>query len=234
MSLTEAEVEAGFKELVRKFPRIERLPVDPPIAGQNTGLFSFKLLPKPVNGIYGFLKFRGAFATDTDWENHAKNIIRTVDSKHTLWPYPQGHWYPITTNEDYAKETLEVNEKDEIVDTYNNKETEENKEKSKQVRDIKRREQKLLEESKQKFTNKESLDYYATKVMMVQQLESWLNDVRKRKRDMIKALKGSQEEIERLNELKPEYKEQVVEKIKELKEGLGLDENTPLDKPSLS
>ena len=35
--LTDEQVNAATKELIVKFPKIERLPVDPPVAGQNYG-----------------------------------------------------------------------------------------------------------------------------------------------------------------------------------------------------
>jgi hypothetical protein len=233
-NLTDEELNQAMKELVVKFPKVERLPVDPPLAGQNFGLFSFKFLPKPVNGVYGFLKFRGAFANESEWLSHAKYIIRTVDSKHHIWPYQQGRWMPITTNEEFAKETLEVSENDEIVNIYNQKETEEQKKHAQQVREIKSREKKLMEQALKKEFDNSSLDYYAQQVMKVQQLESWLEQMRKRKRDMLKALKSGKSEMVRIENLHPEYKDQIDDKIRCIKEEIGLDGDAPLDRPSVS
>ena len=232
--LTDAQTKAAVKELVVKFPRVERLPVDPPLAGQNFGLFSFKFLPKPMNGVYGFLKFRGAFASAPDWEAHAKNIIRTIDSKHHLWPYQQGRWMPITTNEDFAQETLEVSQQEEIANIYNQRETEEQQKQAQHVREVKSREQKLMAEARRKEPDQSSLDYYAQQVMKIQQLESWLEQMRKRKRDMLKALHAGNDEIKRVEESNPEYRDQVDEKIRCIKEEVGLEADTPLDRPSFT
>lgn len=232
--LTAEQTEAAFKELVVKFPRIERLPIDPPLAGQNWALFSFKFLPKPVNGVYGFLKFRGAFSSQPEWEAHAKNIIRNVDSKHHLWPYQQGRWMPITTNEDFAQETLEVSEQEEIANIYNQRESDEQRKQAQKVREIKSREKKLMEEARRKETDKTSLDYYAQQVMKVQQLESWLEMMRKRKRDMLKALTAGREEMKRVEGEHPEYIDQVDERIRVIKEEIGLDADTPIDRPSFT
>lgn len=232
-SLTTEQTESAFKELVTKFPKVERLPKDPPIAGQNYGLFSFKFLPKPINGIYGFLKFRGAFSNENEWEKHAKYIIRTVDSKHHIWPYRQGEWMPITTNEEFAKETLEVSEKDEIVNVYNQRESEEQKMQAKKVRDIKSREKKLIEECSQKYQDKSTLEYYAQQIMKKQQLEGWLEQMRKRKRDLLKALNNCLEETKRIEEDCPDYVDKVDQMIKDIKEGIGLDPDAPLDRPSV-
>ena len=232
--LTTEQTEAAAQELVVKFPKIERLPVDPPVAGQNFGLFSFKFLPKPVNGVYGFLKFRGAFASQPEWEAHAKNIIRTVDSKHHIWPYQQGRWMPITTNEDFAQDTLEVSQQEEVANIYNQRETEDQKKQAARVREVKSRERKLMEEARRQEPDQGSLDYYAQQVMKVQQLESWLEQMRKRKRDMLKALKAGHDEVKRVEEANPEYKDQVGEKIRAIKEEIGLDADAPLDRPSMA
>ena len=232
--LTDEQTEEAYKALVVRFPKVERLPVDPPIAGQSTALFSFKFLPKPVNGVYGFLKFRGAFASQPEWEAHAKNIIRTVDSKHHIWPYQQGRWMPITTNDDFIQETLDVGQNDEVVNIYNQRETEEQKQQSHAVKEIKSRERKLMEEAQRKEHDNSSLDYYAQQVMKIQQLTSWLEMMRKRKHDMLKALQSGREEITRVETDHPEYKDQVNAKIRSIKEEVGLDADAPLDKPSLS
>lgn len=232
--LTNEQTVEAFKELVVKFPKIERLPVDPPLAGQNVGLFSFKFLPKPVNGVYGFLKFRGAFASQPEWESHAKSIIRTVDSKHHIWPYQQGRWMPITTNEEFAQETLEVSQQEEIVNIYNQRESDEQKREAQSVREVKSRERQLMTEAQKKELDKTTLDYYAQQVMKVQQLQTWLEQMRKRKRDMLKALKSGREEMQRVENEHPEYREQVDDKIIAIKESIGLDADAPIDGPSFT
>lgn len=232
--LTLEQTDCAFKELVGKFPKVERLPVDPPLAGQNTALFSFKLLPKPVNGVYGFLKFRGAFANQDEWEKHAKYIIRNIDSKHHIWPFQYGRWMPITTNEEFAQETLSVAQQDDLNEIYNQRETAEQKQQKQLVQDIKARENKLLEESKRKTVDINSLDYYAQQVMKTQQLESWLEQMRQRKRDMLKALRAGKEKIDRLDKDFPLFKGQVDEKIAGIKEQIGLPADAPIDKPSIT
>lgn len=232
--LTDAQLESAKDELIVKFPRVERLPADPPIAGQNIGAFSFKLLPKPVNNVYGFLKFRGAFSSMPEFEAHAQNIIRNVDSNHTIWPYTQGRWMPITTNDDFVQETLQVGQNDELERIYNGRESEEQKKAAANVKEIKSRERKLMEQARNNKPDNDSLEYYAHQVMQVQQLESWLEMMRKRKRDMLKALTAAKENISRVEELHPDYVDQVDDKICSIKEGIGLDANAPLDQPSFT
>lgn len=221
-ALTDEQLEHAKKELIVKFPKVERLPNDPPIANQAWSLFSFKFLPKPVNGVYGFIKARGSFASESDWERHATNIIQTCDSKHRIWPFPTGEWLPITTNEDFAGEVLEVGQQDDLKRIYNNQESNEHKEAKQTVRDIKNREQMLRDDTGDRLTDKTTLSHYAQQVMKTQQLETWLEEMRKRKRQMIKALNEGQKEIEELDITHPEYREQVDDKIKEIKDEVGL------------
>jgi len=70
--------------------------------------------------------------------------------------------------------------------------------------------------------------------MKVQQLEGWLEQMRKRKRHMLKALYNGREEISRIETEHPEYLEQVNDKIREIKAEIGIDENTPIDRPSIT
>ena len=233
-NLSDDQLNAAFKELIVKFPKLERLPVDPPVAGQNYGLFSFKLLPKPVNGVYGFLKFRGAFATEKEWESHAKNLIRTVDSKHHIWPYQLGRWMPITVNEEFAQETLEVGQQDELNNVFNHQDTDDRKREAASVREVKSREQKLIEESRRKTTDNSSLEYFAQQVMKQQQLVQWLTQMRSRKHDLLKALQSSKEEIARLSVEHPEYVTEVDGKINAIKAEIGLPPDAPIDRPSVT
>ena len=221
------------QNLIVKFPKVEGLPMDPPIAGQNLGLFSFKLFPKPVNGTFGFLKFRGAFATQSEAEAHAENIIRTIDSQHHIWPYQQGRWMPITTNEEFAGEVLEVGQQKELNNIFKNKESDDQKQQKQAVKDIKSREKKLMDEMKRREPDTSSLEYYAQQIMKTQQLESWLEQMRQRKRSMLKALHSGKDEIDRLDKEHPEYRDKVDEKIQSIKKEIGLDENAPIDKPSI-
>jgi len=179
------------------------------------------------------LKFRGAFNDEEQYTKHAKYIIRSIDSKHKIWPFEQGKWMPITTNEEYAKDTLEVQQQEEVKKIYNQQETQETQDAKKKVQEVKEREKKLREEVARKTPDTDSLDYYAQQVMKIQQLETWLETMRKRKRDMLKALNAGKEEIERVEKLHPEYSTQINDKINQIKKEIGLEPDDPIDRPSL-
>jgi hypothetical protein len=229
ITLTDAQVELAAAQNIVRFPTIEQLEIDPPLPKQDWALFSFKFLPKPVNGVYGFLKFRGAFPTEDAWMTHAKNLIKTVDSRNRIWPFPQGQWYPITNNEEYAKETLEVKQQEELANIFTQKETEEQKEAKEKVKNIKKREQKLLEDARRGTPDVDSLEYHAQRVMHMQQTEQWLEGIRKRKRDLLKSLKKCQEDIDSVRQRHPEHTDELIEKeIARIREEIGLDETMTL------
>lgn len=233
--LSDDQMSSAFNDLVINYPKVERVPVDPPIGGQQYGLLSLKALPKSINGIHAFFKFRGSFSSLPECEKYAQHIIRSIDSKHKLIPFKIGTWLPLTTNEEFFQEKdLEVSQQEELTKIFKDEETSQTKLEKQKVKDIKKREQKLLDMHKENKFDDCSLDYYTQQVMKIQQLEGWLEQIRSRKRDMLNALQNGQKELDRLNDLKPEYKNLVNDKIKEIKAEIGLDEDSPLDRPSIS
>ena len=231
--LNDDQLNHAAKDLIVKFPKIERLPKDPPIAGQLYGAYSFKLLPKPVNGVYGFLKFRGAFNTLDEFEKHARAIIKSYDSKHHIFPFKTGEWAPITVNEDFVKEVLSVKENDEIVDIFNNRQTEEQKSEAQKVKEVKDRERILMEQARKKEVDKSTIEYYTQKLMSIEQVESWLDTLRKRKRQMRRALMDYKSEVDRIEKEHPEYKEKYLEERKRILGEIGLPEDAPLGETSV-
>ena len=225
-------VKQVLRENMIEFPRTEKLPVDPPIPGQNYGLFSFKLLPKPIDGVFGFLKFRGAFNTTDEYTAHAENIIRTVDSKHRLFPYPQGRWFPLTDDPKWAQGVEEVTEKDTgeknafkkntLSDIYREEDQVQSAKERNRIKEIKEREKILIEES-QRGEDTESLHHYANKVMQLEQINTWLVELRKRKRDLTNALSKTSSEVERIKSEHPEYQNQVADEIKRIRQEIGLE-----------
>ncbi|AHL67607.1 hypothetical protein DH26_gp116 [Chloriridovirus anopheles1] len=78
--LNDEEVETAFEDLyVSKYAAVDRKFTDPQIRGQNYGLFSFHptkdAKPGP-DGIYGFIKIRGAFNRLEEAEEKSKELIQ--------------------------------------------------------------------------------------------------------------------------------------------------------------
>lgn len=148
------------------YPKVVRTMIDSPIPGQCFSLISFMLFKEPRklrNGcsVYGYLKTRGNWADKSQSQFEASKIIREVDSKYIIRIAPTGAWVPITDEDAFIKEKLDVkmseNEfslRDEVV-----------KEKEAKQRRIQREIREREEELKQGdiYDDPTSLKYYSMK-----------------------------------------------------------------------
>ena len=234
--LTEEQTNAAHKDLAAtvRYPKIARVGGLPPVARQQVGAVSFRLLPKPVNGVYGMFRVGQNSASMAEFDEYAKNVIRSFDSKHFIVPVDVGAWYPITINDEFMGETLEVGETDDLNNIFHQKESEEERKAKRSVREAKKREQQLMNQIQEQKLDEDSIDYYAQQVMKKMSLESWLEQTRKRKRDMSKALTICNEGIAKLEAEHPEYLDQVDEKIKQIKADIGIGKDAPLGEISVT
>jgi hypothetical protein len=121
--LTEAEVSAAHSELVdksftAKFPRVEKFYADPVICRQAYCLHSFvptKGATPDEHGVYGFVKFRGAFETQQEADERAEFLIRNVDSFHDIYTSYCGRAFPLSANRKFVQETNAVDIRDHAV-----------------------------------------------------------------------------------------------------------------------
>lgn len=207
---------------VKNMTRQRGLPKDPPMFDQKWALFSFKLLPNPVDGVYGFLKFRGAFPTEKEYTEKCAELLQ-VDPHHIIWPYPQGEWFPLTNNPKFAKDVYEISDNPEELKTiFNQQDTAEKKLQKQRVMDAKKRAS-YLQEAVNEEADPDTLIHFARKRMEVEQINSWLETTRHRKRDLTNALRKTRDEIKRIEETHPEFLDQVEDKIKEIRGEIGLE-----------
>jgi hypothetical protein len=119
---TDEEIREAMKELninkpIEKFKRIEKLYADPPIQGQQIGLFSFTPArgAKPdEDGIYGMIKCRGVFPTQREANERAEYIFRNVDTYHKIFHCQVGRPFPVTFDETYFEEKEEIELKKKV------------------------------------------------------------------------------------------------------------------------
>ena len=115
-ALTETEVESAIQTLdntdfTGKFPRVDRTYSDPPIALQAVGLVSFtpaKGATPNKDGVFGFAKLRGNYASQLEAKQRAEEIIRNIDSYHQIYHTYVGRPFPITASSKYSAETDEI------------------------------------------------------------------------------------------------------------------------------
>lgn len=230
--LTNQEAVEAMKDLnitsfTDKFPKIDKTYSDPAIAMQNIGLISFvpaKGATPNENGVFGFAKLRGNFSTDIEANQRAEYLIRNVDSYHQVYHTYVGRPFPITVSSNYSAETAEVDIRKETTKTISSSIKNKKEEEQQQIREIKEREEKLLEESKRDSSDPYE-DYITLRVKKAQLSFTYLEHIKKMDeiRDII--IKTRKEVIEFDNEF-PGFKDTYYEKYMAARQEAGIKEST--------
>lgn len=231
LPLTNQEAVDAVKDLnitsfTDKFPKIDRTYADPAIAMQNFGLISFipaKGATPNENGVFGFAKLRGNFSSDIEANQRAEYLIRNVDSYHQIYHTYVGRPFPITVSSSYSAETAEVDIRKETTKTISSSIKNKKEEEQQQIREIKDREEKLLEESKRESSDPYE-DYITLRVKKAQLSFTYLEHIRKMEeiRDII--IKTRKEVIDLDNEY-PEFKNTYYEKYMAARQEAGIKES---------
>ena len=168
-ALTESEIEIAVKtlsdtSLTDKFPRIERQYADPAIPLQTYSLISFipsKGATPDNDGVFGFAKIRGNFASQQEANERAEYIIRNIDSYHKIFQAYVGRPFPITVDEKYCANTEEVDIRKKATETISEDVKSKRDYQKKEIEEIKEREKRLLEEGKPDY-QEDPFDRYVT------------------------------------------------------------------------
>jgi hypothetical protein len=227
--LTEDEVNSAIEALnnqgfTSKFPRVDRTYADPPISLQQIGLISFtpaKGATPNENGVFGFAKLRGNYASELEASQQAENLIRNVDSYHQIYHTYVGRPFPITASSDYSAKTDEIDIRRETTSSVSGAIVDKKKKDQKDIEEIKQREEALLAESKQ--TEEDPYETYITlRVKRAQLSWTYLEHIKKLKeiKEIIVRTRLTQDEMD---EAHPEFAEKYFDKYKAAREEVGLD-----------
>jgi hypothetical protein len=233
--LTEEEVNNAMEGLnnnsfVKKFPRHDRTYADPPLTNQLYGLISFtpaKGATPNENGVYGFAKLRGNFATEIESNQRAEEIIRKFDSYHQIYHTYVGRPFPLTSSSKYSAEVSEVDIRKQTTESVSadikNKKDSERKE----IEEIKQREEALLSESKRAQENipEDPYETYITLKVKKAQLSWTYLEHKKKMEEVLHILIKTKKELEDLDQVDPTYKDRYFEKYKKARIDAGLKES---------
>lgn len=210
-----------------KFPKIDKTYSDPAIALQNIGLISFvpaKGATPNENGVFGFAKLRGNFASEMEANQRAEFLIRNVDSYHQIYHTYVGRPFPITISSSYSAETTEVDIRKETTKTISSSIKEKKEKEQQQVREIKEREELLLAESKRDSPD-EYENYITLRVKKAQLSFTYLEHLKKL--DEIKnIIVKTREEVSKMDLENPTFKDTYYEKYMKAREEAGIKEST--------
>jgi len=163
--LTDDEIENAFSDLyINKYLNVDRKYSDPPLNGQNYAIFSFnpskKAQPDP-DGVYGFIKVRGAFNRLEEAEEKSKELIQYF-SANKIFICEIGKPTPVQEqliNLDQIVEVDNPNKNEEVV-KYTDLIKEQSMKEKQQIEEIKQRELKLKEDITKDPNDKEPLQIY--------------------------------------------------------------------------
>jgi len=226
--LTETEVKSAMNELnntafVEKFPQVERSYADPVIFNQLIGLFSFipaKGASPNENGVYGFAKLRGNYATQLEASQQAENLIRNVDSYHQIFHSYVGRPFPLTLSSKYSAETDVIDIRKEITKSVSNDIKDKKEEERKIIKEIKEKEEKLKEDTRKEEVD--PYDEYITLCVKKAQISwTYLEHFKK-----IAELKGiiskTRERLQQLDKEYPDFRDKYFEKYMDARRESGI------------
>ena len=210
---------AACKEAVRsqtiKYPKVVRQMDDPPIANQMYGNLSFMFFDDPKTlstgkKVYGFCKVRGVWPTETTATEDSKRIIREVDSRFQIRIAPVGSWVPLTNENAFCKDLLDVSTKDDDMNQLRSEAIKQKEgEQRKIMRELKEREEDVCTEDL--YDDKTTLKYYSMKRVTEMRLTEACEINRKK---LVKTEHNQHKirlELKRLEQDNPHYKDDWVE-----------------------
>jgi gas vesicle protein len=226
--LTDAQVVDAMKDLnitafVERFPQVERRFADPPVDMQKIGLISFvpaKGSKPNEQGIYGFAKLRGNFATESEANEQAERIVRTVDSYHQIYHTYVGRPFPLTVSSDYSASVNRVDLQQATSDSISNAVREKREKEQREIEEIKNKEKELLDDVKKTEENRD--DHYTTLRVKKAQLTWTYIETEKKLQQMCGLIARARHEIEELDEKYPELKDAYFNKYMEARKQAGL------------
>ena len=237
--LTNEEANQAYNELnntdfISKFPKVDRTYADPPPPLQNIGLISFtpaKGASPNKNGVYGFAKLRGNFATPIEANQRAEYLIRNVDSYHQIYHTYVGRPFPITSSSKYSQETEEIDIRKQMTESVSENIRKKKKDDYQAMKEIKDREQELLEDTK---IDKEDDPYETYITLNVKKAQlSWTYLEHQKKMEEVKnIIIKTRKEIENLDKEFPEYKDNYYEKYMDARRKAGLKDESKEDSQS--
>jgi hypothetical protein len=227
-SLPEDTVNVALSDLVVKpvYPQIDRVYVDPPLNMQNIGLVSFvpsRGARPDENGLYGFAKFRGCFASEMEADQRAEYLIRNVDSYHKIY-YPRvGHPFPITTESRFSAVQNDVDIRKTVAQEFSHDIKKQKDSDQQQIKEIQERE-KLLKEDVSRDVPDPYDEYITLKVKKAQITWTYLEHLKKIE-ELKHIIRSTRERLIVMDVEYPLFKDQYYQKYLDARKDAGLKES---------
>ena len=231
--LNKEQSEAAKEKLIRGFPNISRRRMDQPILNQGVANLSFLLFENPKDGVHGFVKNRGNWPDDKTAQEEAEKIIRNQDSAFVVYQVPVGYWVPITTNEKFASQVVNV----DIGKKTDEKQREAEKEKliqdQKIIKEMKENMERAEDDKSDPYSDTNGLDYYTMRRWGEIQLKQHIEKAQIAVQGYFKSMDKLKAEIKELSKKHPEYSGMWVENLNKSRKERGIQPYTPESESSL-
>jgi len=220
-------------QIFQEYPHVVRSMEDPAVDCQKYGMLSFMLFKEPrmfASGkrVYGYVKLRGNYGSKEACFVEASKIVREVDSKFQISFAPVGYWVPITDEDAFVKEKVDVRTSDDETHLRDAAVKEKEAEERRKVKEIKER-QKELEEDGDIYDHPESLKYYSMKMVTEIRLMETREAYQKNLDSIQDNLTKTQKELYKLKIANPHYVEQWIDCYNEERHKAGLPNYVPSD-----
>jgi hypothetical protein len=224
---TEAMSVLNNTSFVEKFPSVERKYADPQIDLQKIGLISFipaKGATPNSNGIFGFAKLRGNYASEVEANERAEYIIRNVDSYHQIYHTYVGRPFPITVSSDYSKEVSQVDLQKEMTESISSDVKQKREKERRDIEEIKQKEKELLADVKKVEADD---DHYTTLRVKKAQLTWTYLETSKKLEQMVGLIAKVRKEVNDMDNNNPELKKVYMDKYIDARKQAGLPVSGP-------
>ncbi len=201
----------------KDFPQILRTNTDDAIPNQAVGNITFNLFPqdkiyinpKTNKPVYGFMKLRGNWLNGDDAYFQASKIIKNVDSKYRIFSVPVGHWIPVTEDDIFARDTIDVKMNDDGIQLRDKAVKEKEDENKRKMREIKEREEELKNDG-DVYDDQESLRFYTMKRVTYMTLQEYIEKQKKELKRNLDNLTKTTKILKTLDSKYPQYQTQWV------------------------
>ena len=229
--LTNIETKEAMKTInntdyISKFPKVERKFADPAVELQRYGLISFipaKGATPNENGVYGYAKLRGNFASSSEADEKAEYLIRKVDSYHQIYHTYVGRPFPLTVSSNYSAETSEIDIRKDMTSSVSANIKQKKKDEQKIIEELEEHEEKLLEDVKSE--EEDPYDSYTTLRVKLAQVSWTYMETEKKMKEMEAIIIKSHTEIDKMEDESSEYKKQYYSKYMKAREASGIKES---------
>jgi hypothetical protein len=223
--LTPTELTNAKKDLSVYYRKRETVYADPPYKNQAFCLFSW--VPsgnaKPdEHGVYGMMKFRGAFDSEDDMNARAEFLVNHCDSFNRIYHAPVGRPLPITLNEEYVRDIKFAKQSasdDDVIHTSIKKDQENDANVQKELHDR----MKIIKEEETKPPIAEPLDEYIQNKVKIAfnmaAVDNFMRQIEKAKQ----VIRAANEHILTSDLDHPEFCNQFIAKYNETRSSVGID-----------